>query len=115
MDDLIELAKDLIEHTKSDDLKWSEETSFGMTAYSASIGNFTATIKYHFDEDVEESYYIISLIDGSGTVVGSATRARIYKDYEILDRLYEVAVASARNLKKSISDVRSLLKKNKKQ
>lgn len=106
---MLDLAKDLIQKTNADQLKWQELDAGDTPEFAAEIGKYSTTSRYHFDQDEGEGYYFLDIINRNGTVVGTVRRSRYEDGFSTLQRLYDTAMASARNLKTAIGDIRQAL------
>lgn len=92
---------DLIEKTDKQIVKWSktDDDTFVLKGKNASI-----TISYYLDADRELSFYVLSYLNRS-TKSDSGFRVSSEEDeYNLMEKLFQFASASANNIKEELDN-----------
>lgn len=96
-----EFIRKLIEATEDGKVSWEEDLEKTLICRRK---NITVSIIYHFDEDAELSYYYFYYHNVSD---GKRAQFRVssnYKDYEVMERLYNAAAANAHGIEEELED-----------
>ncbi len=128
MSDLITLTNALIKSTGEGNLKWEAHNGVGNDReYSASVGKYIVSILNYVrpiggfntfalnavalnEPTGSEIGYIIRLLSVNGEIVGMLDLKKGQEGFDILDRLYQDALNSARGVSSAIDEILSVLR-----
>lgn len=107
---IMNLAEKITRKTENNEVNWSEEDNILSEEFFARIGNIPVAILSHTNNDTGTHSFIFKVYSSAaGQLAGQVSRDDHEDGYSILGRLFESAMASARNLDHILEEMQSAL------